>query len=113
MPGSRGNARWIGLDAHRPKPWRQTTRCIFCGMEGSRTARGSLTNEHVYSNWTRRFVPRSLKNFKQLRATARSDRTHFLFVSRPGDIRDGKSSPFVKIVTMDGCGGRLRIALGQ
>ena len=40
------------------------------------------------SNWTRRFVPRTLKKYKSLRATAHSDHTDFIFVHRPGDIRD-------------------------
>lgn len=80
--------RWAGLDAHRPRPWTQTTKCIFCGVEASRTPEGTLTKEHVYSNWTRRFVPRTMKTFKSLRATAHPDRTEFVFVKRPGDVRD-------------------------
>jgi len=88
MRRPRANTRWAGLDAHRPRPWRQTTRCIFCGVEGSQTPEGALTKEHVYSNWTRRFVPRTLKKFRSLRAITRSDRTEFVFVNRPGDVRD-------------------------
>jgi len=88
MHRSRDNVRWSGLDAHRPRPWRQTTKCIFCGIEGSQTSEGALTKEHVYSNWTRRFVPRTLKKFKSLRAVARTDHTQFVYINRPGDIRD-------------------------
>jgi len=88
MHRSRDNVRWSGLDAHRPRPWRQTTKCIFCGIEGSQTSEGALTKEHVYSNWTRRFVPRTLKKFKSLRAAARTDHTQFVYINRPGDIRD-------------------------
>ena len=88
MHRSRGNVRWSGLDAHRPRPWRQTTKCIFCGIEGSQTPEGALTKEHVYSNWTRRFVPRTLKKFKSLRGVARTDHTQFVYINRPGDIRD-------------------------
>lgn len=80
--------RWVGLDAHRPRPWKQTTKCIFCGVEASRTPEGALTKEHVYSNWTRRFVPRTMKMFRSLRATEHPDRTEFVFVRRPGDVRD-------------------------
>jgi hypothetical protein len=80
--------RWAGLDAHRPRPWKQTTRCIFCGVEASQTAEGALTKEHVYSNWTRRFVPRTTTMFRSLRATEHPDRTDFVFVKRPGDVRD-------------------------
>ena len=80
--------RWAGLDAHRPRPWKQTTNCIFCGVEASQTPEGALTNEHVYSNWTRRFVPRTTKMFRSLRATAHPDRTDFIFAKRPGDVRD-------------------------
>ena len=80
--------RWAGLDLHRPRPWKQTTKCIFCGVEAARTPEGALTREHVYSKWTRRFVPRTLKIFRSLRATAHPDRTDFVFVKRPGDVRD-------------------------
>jgi hypothetical protein len=82
--------RWAGLDAHRPQPWKETTKCIFCGVEASQTPEGSLTHEHVYSNWTRRFVARTMKSFRSLRATAYPDRTAFVFVNRPGDVRDWK-----------------------
>jgi hypothetical protein len=47
-----------------------------------------LTQEHVYSRWTRRFVPRTLKSYKSLRATSYPDRTDFVFVKRPGDVRN-------------------------
>jgi hypothetical protein len=80
--------RWAGLDAHRPRPWKQTTKCIFCGVDASKTAEGALTKEHVYSNWTRRFVPRNMKMFRSLRATALPDRTDFVFAKRRGDIRN-------------------------
>jgi len=83
-----GARRWSGLDAHRPKPWKQTTKCIFCGVEGAATPQGKLTREHVYSNWTRRFVPRTMKKFRSLRATSFANRTDFVFVQSPGDVRD-------------------------
>jgi hypothetical protein len=62
-------------------------KCIFCGVEASQTPEGALTREHVYSNWTRRFVPRTMTMFRSLRATAHPDRTDFVFVKRPGDVR--------------------------
>jgi hypothetical protein len=80
--------RWAGLDAHRPLPWKQTSKCIFCGVHAAQTPEGALTREHVYSNWTRRFVPRTMKNYRSLRATAHPDRTDFVLVKRPGDVRD-------------------------
>ena len=80
--------RWSGLDAHRPQPWKEPTRCIFCGVAGMRTPEGKLTKEHIYSNWARRFVPRSMKNFRSLRATRHPDRTDFIIVRRSGDLRD-------------------------
>jgi hypothetical protein len=57
-------------------------------VEASQTPEGVLTREHVYSNWTRRFVPRTMKTFRSLRATAHADRTDFVLVNRPGDVRD-------------------------
>ena len=113
MPDPRANTRWSRLDAHRPQPWRQTTRCIFCGIEGSKTPEGILTKEHVYSNWARRFVPRTLKKFKMLRGIARSDRTEYMLITALGMYGTGKSSAFAKPVTMDGCDEKLMIALGQ
>jgi hypothetical protein len=80
--------RWAGLDAHRPRPWKPTSKCIFCGVDAAQTPEGALTREHVYSNWTRRFVPRTMKNYRSLRATAHLDRTDFVLVKRPGDVRD-------------------------
>lgn len=80
--------RWAGLDAHRPGPWREPTRCIFCGVEGSETPEGKLTQEHVYSDWTRRFVPRTMKKYRSLRAIQRPDHSSFMHVKQPGDIRD-------------------------
>ncbi len=80
--------RWAGLDAHRPRPWKQTATCIFCNIDAARTPEGALTKEQVYSNWTRRFAPRTTKMFRSLRATAHPDRTDFVFVKRPGDVRD-------------------------
>jgi hypothetical protein len=74
--------RWAGLDPHRVRPWQEPTKCVFCGSTGP------LTKEHVYSDWTRRFVPRTMKNFKSLRATAHLDRTDFVLVKRPGDVRN-------------------------
>lgn len=74
--------RWPGLDAHRPSSWKEPSRCIFCGSPGP------LTKEHVYSNWTRRIVPRTMKKYDSLRATSYHDRSDFIFVDRPGDIRD-------------------------
>jgi hypothetical protein len=87
--GTPRRGRWAGLDAHRPQPWRQTTKCIFCGIEGVATPQRKLTHEHVYSNWTRRFVPRTLQKFRSLRATTYAgDRTEFVFVNQPGDVRN-------------------------
>jgi hypothetical protein len=72
------STRWIGLDAHRPYPWKEPTKCIFCGVSGSLAPGGSLAQEHLFSNWTRRFVPRSMKNYESLRATSHRDRTDFV-----------------------------------
>ncbi len=81
--------RWSGLDAHRPKPWREATKCIFCGIEETQTTEGRLTHEHVFSNWTRRFVPRTMRGYRSLRAIRQPDRTSFAMVRRrSGDLRD-------------------------
>jgi hypothetical protein len=83
--------RWSGLDAHRPKPWREPTKCIFCGIEDWKTPDGILTREHAFSNWTRRFVPRTMKGYRSLRARRQLDRTNFVFVPHgSGDLRDWK-----------------------
>jgi hypothetical protein len=76
--------RWAGLDAHRPSPWREPKRCIFCGSSDP------LTREHLFSNWTRRFVPRTTKDYTSVRATSYHDRTDFVLVKRQGDIRDSQ-----------------------
>ena len=87
--GSGPKGRWCRLDVHRPRPWEEATNCIFCGSEGSKTPEGRLTQEHVFSRWTRRFVPRAMKGYRSLRATRHPDRTDFVFVSRrSGDLRD-------------------------
>jgi hypothetical protein len=88
MRGRRAKIRWAGLDAHRLRPWKQATKCIFCGIDPARTPEGHLTQEHVYSRWIRRFVPRTMKTFKSLRATAYPDHIDFVLIARPGDVRD-------------------------
>jgi len=76
---------------------------FFPVWRASQTPEGVLTNEHVYSNWTRRFVPRTMKTFRSLRATVHPDRTDFIFVKRAGDCAIGKSPASAALVTTDGC----------
>jgi hypothetical protein len=88
MARTKKKDRWAGLDAHRPYPWKEPTRCIFCGIDGVTTPLGRLTREHVFSDGTRRFVPQSTNSYISLRATAYLDHTQYIEVPRHGDIRD-------------------------
>jgi len=60
------------------------TKCIFCGLAGP------LTNEHIWSRWTHRFIPKSTKNYRSLRVTSHQERSDFKVFKRPGDIQDWK-----------------------
>src|SRR5579864_5222632 len=70
----------LNLTRH-PKRW-PPTKCIFCGSADK------LTAEHLYSRWTRRFVPRTMKKFQRLMATSFRDRSDFALTYIPGDVRD-------------------------
>jgi hypothetical protein len=63
--------------------FRQATRCIFCGSPGP------LTDEHVFSRWTHRFLPpRSMKKYHVLRAETYIEKSDRFLFKRAGDIRD-------------------------
>ncbi|UYN95905.1 MAG: hypothetical protein KIT25_02880 [Enhydrobacter sp.] len=59
-------------------------KCIFCGFAGK------LTREHVMSRWThkRYLPPRTMRKYRQLRATAQRQSTTFKIGKVAGDIRD-------------------------
>jgi hypothetical protein len=57
-------------------------RCIFCG------ARVRLTQEHIFSRWTHRFVPKTKGAYQRLIAEAHFDRTDYKRRKKPGDILD-------------------------
>jgi hypothetical protein len=71
-----------------PNHGRRRPNVFFAALTRLKMLEGALTKEHVYSNWTRRFVPRNIKMFRSLRATALPDRTDFVFAKRPADIRN-------------------------
>jgi hypothetical protein len=59
-------------------------KCIFCGFAGS------LTSEHIWSRWTHRYIPKSMKHYRSLRATSHPERSDFKVFKRRGDIQDWK-----------------------
>src|SRR6266496_3328492 len=72
----------LAINATRhPKRW-PPTKCIFCGSADE------LTEEHLYSRWTRRFVPRDMRQFRRLASTSFFDKSYFSITRKPGDIRD-------------------------
>jgi hypothetical protein len=50
-----------------PDHGNKTTKFFLCGVEGAQTPKGALTREHVYSNWMRRFVPRTMSKDRRAR----------------------------------------------
>lgn len=59
--------------------------CIFCGDYGP------LTQEHVFSKWTHKYLPkREGTRFSSLQATQYRTYSEFKRVSRTGDVRDIK-----------------------
>jgi hypothetical protein len=59
------------------------TRCVFCN--GS-----PLTEEHVLGKWSKRVVPRTMPNYKQLQAIQHATHSDFQVRPRAGDPRSLK-----------------------
>lgn len=66
---------------HETKP---IIKCIFCGSPGP------LTGEHVFSQWTHKFLPPRARAYSKLDTLAHLDRTQFKVHSSGGDTRDWK-----------------------
>jgi len=59
------------------------TKCIFCG------AGPPLTQEHVFSRWTHRYLPKGrIGKYQSVRGVRNPSDSEHHVINRPGDIRD-------------------------
>jgi hypothetical protein len=73
---------------------RPPSRCIFCGSTAP------LTDEHVFSHWTHRFLPpRLMTKYRAMGSITYHDRTDIDIIKRPGDVRDWQ----IRCVCSDVC----------
>jgi hypothetical protein len=67
------------------------TECIFCG------AKPPLTQEHIFSRWTHRYLPNArMGKYDSVRGIRNPHDLDHVVINRPGDIRDWTIDVFAK-----------------